>query len=102
MSNALVLKFRSMRHPLGIRREVLLAIAQRLEVSQSRAAETAISRLYLQLCEDTEHFDFPSDKVLAARDRSCEDHGPIIRSHHIADYFGGPKPKRTRNRPQRC
>lgn len=100
MSHTLVLRFRNARHPLGVRREALRAIARRLGVSPTRAAEIAIGRLYLRLCEEADDFDFPGDTVLAAVDRSHEDHGRIVRSHHIADHFGGnPKPRRnTRKR----
>lgn len=73
--------------PFGVRHEALTALAAKLGVTETKAVDIAINRLYACLFGEDEDCDFPSDAMLARIDRSQEDHGKIVRSRSLADHF---------------
>ncbi len=76
--------------PFGVRHETLKRIAKKLGVSETKAAHTAIGRLYRDLFEEGSDFDFPSDATLRQIDRSGEDHGAVVSQRDLSGSFDDP------------
>ena len=96
MPKTLVLKYRDGNN-LGVHRKRLEASAKKLGVTPTKAAYIAIGRLYADLFDGNEDFDFPDDKVVARLNRKNKDLNPadIISTKSITDFF---VPQR-KNRP---
>ncbi|MHB1587877.1 MAG: hypothetical protein ACYCRH_08170 [Acidiferrobacteraceae bacterium] len=99
MARKMTLGSRDTAHPFGqLHPKHLRAIAERLDVSETKAVDIAVGRLYAPRL-DPEDFDVPSDAALAAAERRLRrvKVGPIVRVRSLSDYFEKrPTPRRRR------
>lgn len=85
MADQLLIKFRDKDTGLGVKRETVKKIADKLGISETSAIHMAIARFHNDLSHCAEDFDFPSDEQLRKMDRHGDDLGKVISRQSIVD-----------------